>query len=141
VVRYISLERLIEESKETYYEALQMSSEGWHEGRHRLNPWWEYFLGILIKAYKEFEERVGTITKARGAKTALVKQAIDRLPSIFGIGDVEQACPSVSRDMIRVVLNRMRKEGKLLCKGTGRKALWEKRGNKPMKRGNKRGNK
>jgi hypothetical protein len=131
---------LIEQSKETYYEALQMSSEGWHEGRHRLKPWWEYFLGVLIGAYREFEERVGTITKARGAKTALIEQAIERLPSTFGIADLERVCPSVSRDMIRVVLNRLRKEGSLRCKGTGRKALWEKHGNNDLKRSNKRGN-
>ena len=140
VGRYISLERLIEQSKETYYEALQMSSEGWHEGRHRLKPWWEYSLGILIKAYREFEERVGAVTQVRGAKTALIEQAIERLPSTFSISDLERACPSVSRDMIRVVLNRLRNEGQLLCRGTGRKALWEKRGNKRSKRGNKRGN-
>ena len=140
VGRYVSLERLIEQSKETYYEALQMSSEGWHEGRHRLKPWWEYFLGILIRAYREFEERVGVVTKVRGAKTALVEQAIERLPSAFSISDLERACPSVSRDMIRVVLNRLRQEGRLLCRGTGRNALWEKRGNNHRKRGNKRGN-
>ena len=140
VGRYISLERSMEQSKETYYEALQMSSDGWHEGHHRLKPWWEYFLGILIGAYREYEERVGTITKARGAKTALIEHAIDRLPSTFGIADVERTCPSVSRDMIRVVLNRLRKQGKLRCKGTGRKARWEKRGNNLVKGGNKRGN-
>ena len=139
VGRYVSLERLIEESRETYYEALQRSSEGWHEGRHRLKPWWEYFLGILIKAYREFEERVGTVTKVRGAKTALIEQAIERLPSSFPISDLERSCPTVSRDMVRVVLNRLRKEGRLLCKGTGRNALWEKRGNKQPKGGNKRG--
>jgi Fic family protein len=141
VSRYISLERLIEQSKETYYEALYMSSENWHETQHRLRPWWEYSLGVLIAAYGEFERRVGMITKTRGAKTALVEEAIDKLPSNFGIRDLERACPTVSRDMIRVVLNRLRKEGKLRCKGTGRGALWEKRGNKQAKRGNKGGNK
>ena len=40
VGRYISLERIVEESKETYYEALYKSSQGWHEGRHDLRPWW-----------------------------------------------------------------------------------------------------
>ena len=140
VGRYISLERLIEQSKETYYESLQRSSAGWHEGHQHLKPWWEYSLGTLIGAYREFEERVGTITKARGAKTAFIEQAIGRLPSTFGISDLERLCPSVSRDMIRVVLNRLRKEGKLRCQGTGRNALWEKRGNNDLKRGNKRGN-
>ncbi len=140
VGRYISLERLIEESRETYYEALQLSSKGWHDGEHSLKPWWEYSLGVLIGAYQEFERRVGTITKARGAKTALVEEAIDNLPATFGISNIERLCPSVSRDMIRVVLNRLREEGRIVSKGTGRGALWEKRGNEPMKRGNKRGN-
>lgn len=130
VGRYISIERLIEESKETYYEVLRISSEGWHEGRHQLKPWWEYSLGILIKAYRDFEKRVGAITQGRGAKTALIEQAVEALPATFGISDVERSCPSVSRDMIRIVLNRLRDEGKLVCKGTGRKAAWEKRGNK-----------
>jgi len=141
VGRYISMERLIEESKETYYEDLQLSSKGWHESRHSLTPWWEYFLGVLIGAYQEFERRVGAITKTRGMKTAIIKETVENLPMTFGISDVQRLCPAVSRDMIRVVLNRLRGEGSILCKGTGRGALWEKRGNKTTERGNKRGNK
>ena len=45
VGRYISLERIVEESKETYYEVLLKSSNDWHEPKHDLRPWWEYFLG------------------------------------------------------------------------------------------------
>ncbi len=63
VGRYISIERLIEESRETYYEALQLSSKGWQQCKHSLKPWLEYSLGVLIGAYREFEHRVGTITK------------------------------------------------------------------------------
>ncbi len=140
VGRYISIERLIEESKETYYESLQLSSKGWQEGKHSLKPWWEYSLGVLIGAYQEFERRVGAIAKARGAKTSIVEETIDNLPAVFSISDIERLCPSVSRDMIRVILNRLRREGHLFCKGTGRGALWEKRGNNSIKRGNKRGN-
>lgn len=140
VSRYISIERLIEESKETYYEALQLSSKGWQEGRHSLKPWWEYSLGILIEAYQEFERRVGTITKTRGMKTSIVEETIENLPMTFSISDIERLCPSVSRDMIRVILNRLRNEGSLFCKGTGRSAFWEKHGNEGVKHGNKRGN-
>lgn len=140
VGRYISIERLIEESKETYYESLQMSSKNWQEGNHRLKPWWEYSLGVLIGAYQEFERRVGKIVKTRGTKTSIVEEIIENLPSTFSISDIERLCPSVSRDMIRVILNRLRKEGVIFCKGTGRNALWEKRGNKTVKHGNKRSN-
>lgn len=58
----------------------------------------------------------------------------------LGEWDIERVCPSVSRDMIRVVLNRLRQEGKLHCKGTGRNAVWEKRGNGSDRHGNKYGN-
>lgn len=59
VGRYVSLERLIEESREDYYDVLHRSSEGWHEGRHDLLPWLSYFLATLRRAWFELEERVG----------------------------------------------------------------------------------
>jgi Fic family protein len=59
VGRYLSLERLIEESREDYYDVLHRSSEGWHEGRHDLLPWLSYFLATLRRAYFELEQRVG----------------------------------------------------------------------------------
>jgi len=42
--RYVSLEKVIEETKEQYYETLEQSSVGWHEGEHNLLPWVNYFL-------------------------------------------------------------------------------------------------
>jgi Fic family protein len=124
VGRYISLERIIEESKETYYEALESSSQGWHEGKHDPLPWMTYLWGVLIRAYREFEERVGGIRTGRGAKTDLVEQAVSRRTRPFGITDIEAECPGVSRDMVRHVLQRLRDEGKLVVQGTGRGARW-----------------
>jgi len=57
VGRYISLERIIEQRKESYYEALQTSSVGWHDGSHDIMPWFHYFLSTIHIAYREFEER------------------------------------------------------------------------------------
>ena len=127
VGRYISLERLIEQSKETYYEVLQRASDSWHQGQHSILPWWRYSLGVLMAAYKEFEDRVGMVRASRGAKTAWVRDAIANLPDTFSVGELARACPGVSRPMIRVVLERLRKEGKLEAMGTGRGAMWKKR--------------
>jgi len=129
VSRYISLERLIEESKESYYSVLNRASERWHEGGHAILPWWQFSLGILIGAYKEFENRVGIIRAIRGAKTAWVRDAIEQLPEEFGVGELVRACSGVSRPMIRIVLEALRKEGKLKVLGTGRGAKWRKRDN------------
>ena len=87
----------VEESKETYYEALHKSSQGWHEGRHDLRPWVDYFLGTLIAAYNDFEARVGTISSAKGARRELVKNAIHHLPPRFTIGELERVCKGISR--------------------------------------------
>ena len=57
VGRYISLERIVEQSKESYYEALQTSSMGWHDGSHDIMPWFHYFLSTIHTAHREFEER------------------------------------------------------------------------------------
>jgi Fic family protein len=57
VGRYVSLERLVEESRADYYDVLRRSSEHWHEGNHDLLPWLNYFLAILKRAYREFEDR------------------------------------------------------------------------------------
>lgn len=129
VGRYISIERLIEQNKERYYETLKLSSEGWHEGKH--DPWHyiNFVCFILKSAYKEFENRVGTIRSSRGAKTDWVRAAIDQLPEEFSVGELIHTCSGVSRPMIRVILETLRKEGKLEVLGTGRGAKWKKRDN------------
>lgn len=121
----MSLERLTEDSKEeNYYEALRRSSEGWHKGRHDLVPWWLYFLGVVRSGYREFEERVGAVRAARGAKSESVRRAVLAFPREFAISDVERACPGVSRDMIRLVLRALREEKQIVCLGRGRGARW-----------------
>ena len=128
VGRYISLERLIEESRADYYDVLHRSSEGWHEGRHDLLPWVNYVLAILRRAYIELEERVGQVKSARGAKTALIEAAVSAFPGPFSLADLERACPGVSRDMARLVLRQLQKDGKVQCLGKGPGALWRRQG-------------
>jgi Fic family protein len=66
VGRFISLERIVERTKESYYDTLYQSSQDWHEGQHNLLPWWEYFLGVMVlSAYREFETRVGVVVALR----------------------------------------------------------------------------
>jgi Fic family protein len=127
--RYISIERLIEQSKDRYYETLEQSSQGWHEGKH--DPWHyiNYVLYTLKVAYREFEERVGQLKSPKGAKTELIKLAIGSFEREFSLSDLERACPGVSRDMIRRVLKELQGVKEVECLGRGPGALWRKRGN------------
>ena len=128
VGRYISLERLIEQSKERYYETLDQSSQGWHGGKHDPWPYVNYVLYTLRTAYREFEQRVGQTKSLRGTKTELIESAIRGFPAEFTLADLERACPSVSRDMVRRVLRDLQKSGKMECLGRGPGAPWRKKG-------------
>ncbi len=124
VGKYISLERIVEQSKETYYETLNKSSKKWHEAKHDVMPWFNYFLGTVLAAYREFEERAGNIKPVRGAKTEIVIDAIGKQIGNFSISDIERVCPSVSRVMIKKVLLQMQKGKKIKSLGKGQSAKW-----------------
>lgn len=126
VGRYVSLEKTIEDSKETYYDSLLRSSQGWHEGEHDISPWLEYFLGVLIASYKELESRVGSVSRARGAKRDLVVGCVQRLPATFQISQLIDACPGIARPTINRVLFDLKQAGELECSGRGRAAVWNK---------------
>jgi Fic family protein len=128
VGRFISLQRLVEESGDDYYEALGKSSEGWHEGRHDLIPWLNYFPGVLRRGSVEFEQRAGVMESPRGAKTVLVETAVDAFPREFTLGELERACPGVSRGMVRRVLGQLQKKGRLAWLGRGPSAYWRRKG-------------
>ena len=123
VGRYISLERLIEQNKSRYYETLEQSSQRWHEGRHDPWPYINYLLFILKSAYREFVERVGQVQAPRGSKTEQVLAALGTLPIEFTLRQLEEACPGVSRDMVRRVL-RAQSGDSIECIGRGPGARW-----------------
>lgn len=128
VGRYISLERLVEDAKEDYYDVLRRSSLGWHEGEHDWQPWANFYLGIIHRAYGLFEERVGQVRTARGAKRKMVEDAVAAFAGKFTFLELERACPGVSRDMVRRVLRDLQQAGRAECLGRGPGAAWAKRG-------------
>lgn len=124
VTRYISLERLIEEGKEDYYAILAYCSQRWHEGKNEIVPWWNYFLSVLRRAYKEFERQVES-TEARPAKSDLVQQTVLAQVEQFTLGDLAAQLPAASPQLIKKVLAKLKKQGKIRLVGRGRGARWE----------------
>ena len=127
--RYVSLERLIEQNKERYYEVLEQSSLRWHDGKHDPWPAINFLLFVLTQACQEFERRVGQLKSPRGEKTEAVLAAIDRQVSTFRVADLQAECPGVGVDLIRQLLARLRREKRIKSLGTGRGAKWVKTGN------------
>ncbi len=126
VGRYISLERIVEKSKESYYDTLYVASQGWHDGTHNILPWTEYLLSTILAAYRDFEGRFGRISSGPGSKTDMILNAIDGMIADFSVGDLERSCPTVSQDMIRHVLATLRKAGKVEAIRMGKYAQWRK---------------
>jgi Fic family protein len=124
VGRYISLERLTETTKESYYQCLGESSQGWHESRHDVMPFFSYMVDVLHMAYAEFERRAGRESARPAAKAALVEYAIEHMFGEFTVEDVARQCPGVSRGTIRLVMGQLRREGRIEALGRGPGAMW-----------------
>lgn len=124
VGRYISLERIIEQNKQRYYETLELSSQGWHDARHDPWPYLNFLLFILKTAYQEFADRLGQTDAPKGEKSEVVASAVQRAAGDFSVADLQRECPGVSVDMIRHVLQNLRHQGIVECLGRGRNARW-----------------
>lgn len=122
--RYISLERIIEQSKERYYETLRESSQSWHEATHNPWPYINYLLYTIKELYQEFESRYENVILPLGEKTEVVLRAIQSFSGDFHVTELQKQCPEVSIDMIRKIMSRMRKDGKIACTGRGKLARW-----------------
>lgn len=126
VGRFISLEKIIEDSKETYYEALNKSSMLWHDGKNNLQIWLEYFLGFIIKAYKELEDRVGYIENTKGSKSERIEMAIDGKLGYFTKNEIRNICPDIGEATINRVFEKLKVERKIEPVGKGRNSKWKK---------------
>lgn len=124
VVRYVSLEQLIADTADRYYQSLLDSTHDWHQGRANPWPWLSYFVTTLAHAYARFAERAAADRKP-GSKQARVREFVLRHASpVFRFADVRQALPGVSNQTIRIVLESLRSEGLISVDGVGRAAVW-----------------
>ena len=128
VGRYISLERIFAQDREAYFDALQSSVKGWDEGKHDPMPWINFFLDSMIKAYKELEVKVEALQgqSSRAPKSQLITVAIEERQGPFSVADISLQIPTVSRELVKKVIQNMRSQGRLKPVGKGRGAQWEK---------------
>jgi Fic family protein len=124
LARYISLERLVEERKEEYYDSLELCSQKWHAGKNEIIPWWNFFLGMLRSGYIEFERQLNT-AEARPAKSEMVSRTVLGQVDIFTLADVAAQVPMASPQLIKKVLAELKKKNRVKLEGRGRGARWE----------------
>ncbi len=126
VGRYISIERLIEKTKEKYYEALQESSYHWHEEENDYEPFVEYIMGVIAAAYREFFERTKLIEEKKIPKPDRVAEMIQNHLGTVTKSELIEKLPGVSQVTIEKTLMALVKEGKIKKIGGGRytKYVW-----------------
>lgn len=126
VGKYISIERIIEESKETYYEVLQDSSISWHENENDYKPFVNYMLGVVVNAYKEFESRVELLTNPNLSKADRVREIIRKHIGTITKAELLNMNPDISDTTIQRALADLLKNGEIEKIGGGRytKYVW-----------------
>lgn len=120
VGKYISIEKLIEKTKDTYYNALKASSTGWRDGENDYMPFVAYTLGIIMNAYKTFSDRVEHLTMKGISKPERVRQFIESKLGKVRKKDVLDACPDISATTIEKTLSELVKAGAIIKIGSGR---------------------
>ena len=120
VGKYISIERLIADSKETYYEALQGSSAGWHEGTNDYLSFVRYMLGIVVAAYREFTSRVDILITRGLSKPERVREIIRSTTGRITKTQIMKQCPDISQKTVERALKELMDSGWIIKIGGGR---------------------
>lgn len=124
VGKYISLEMIIEKTKETYYDMLQNSSQLWHGNKNDNLPFVKYSLEVILSAYKEFSSRVGHLQNRNLSKPERIGLLFDNTLKRLSKRDILEKCPDISTSTIEVTLAGLLKEGYIIKTGAGKKTAY-----------------
>ena len=120
VGKYISIEKLIADTKETYYEALQASSEKWHECNNDYLPFVRYILGVILAAYREFESRVEVLITKGLSKPERVREIIRNTTGKITKTQIMSRCPDISQTTVERALKELQDNQEIIKIGGGR---------------------
>lgn len=119
VGKYISLEAKIAAHKDLYYDALNRSQQGWHEGSDDPTPFIKYMLSIILAAYKDFADRFSIVEDKLPAIDMVRKATMEKLGR-FKKQDIRELCPSLSISSIEGSLRKLVESGELKREGKGK---------------------
>ena len=129
VGKYISIERLIERTKSSYYDCLQESSFGWHEEENDYAPFVRYMLGVVVAAYRDFSERVRTLVSSDLSKPERIAELIKNTYGEITKSQIMEKCPDISRITVERALTELMQSEDVIKIGGGRytKYVWNRK--------------
>ncbi|MDE7266238.1 MAG: Fic family protein [Lachnospiraceae bacterium] len=120
VGKYISIEKLIETTKGSYYAALRESSDKWHEEENDYEPFVVYILGVIVAAYRDFFDRTRLIEEKKIAKPNRVEEEIKNNIGTITKTELMQRVTGVSQTTIQRTLTELVRQRKINKIGNGR---------------------
>ena len=123
VGKYISLEAKIAKNKDLYYAALRQAQEGWHEGTEDAVPFIKYLLGIILSAYRDFEDRFSLVEQKKPALETVRQATLNKIGR-FSKQDIRELCPALSVSSIEGALRKLVASGELKREGNGKNTCY-----------------
>lgn len=114
VGKYISIEKIVENTKESYYDTLQQSSIKWHENKNNYEFFVEYYLGIILSAYKDFSNRVEYLTNKKMTVKERTESIIKNHLGKISKQEIANMCPDINKGSIERALRELLYEDKIL---------------------------
>lgn len=123
VGKYISLEGKIAKNKDLYYAVLRQAQEGWHEGTEDTVPFIKYLLGIILSAYRDFEDRFSLVEQKKPALETVRQATLNKIGR-FSKQDIRELCPALSVSSIEGALRKLVASGELKREGNGKNTCY-----------------
>ena len=123
VGKYISLEAKIAKNKNLYYDSLNQSQHGWHDGEEDVVPFIKYLLGTILAAYRDFEERFELVETKLSALEMVRRATLNKLGK-FTKQDIRELCPSLSISSIEGSLKKLVEQKEIARAGSGKNTYY-----------------
>ncbi|MDO5328902.1 MAG: Fic family protein [Coriobacteriia bacterium] len=125
IVKYVSMSKIFEANASDYYETMSLCCGGWDEDKNTYEPFIEFFLKCIIKAYNILFEQ----TKFKGGKKL---KGAERVFEYFKNNkcevckkDLQTALPDISLSTIENALHKLKSDGKIIQVGGGRSTRYK----------------
>lgn len=125
VGKYISLERLIEQTKTDYYRTLLASSgKAWNDNTNDYTSYIDYFLSIVLQAYRELDSRIDFTNDTEKDPEILVLNSLRNSLKPLSKREIMNLVPQYGESTIKHLLADLRKKNKIGLVGKGRSSRY-----------------
>ena len=128
VGKYVSIEDEINRTRDSYYDALAASSQGWEANANDYVPFVDYLLGVVAAVYADFEAKVSGMLSGSRGKAERVEGMVSKSLGKVTKAEIALACPDISVTTIERALKDLLDEGKIEKVGAGRATAYVWRG-------------